>query len=212
MASRRILALASLVPLTGPVVDIGSDHGQLIRTLYQQGFSFPMFASELTNESVQNLNHALQDLPVKIYQADGLTHLPLGVKTVVISGMGGQLIHKVLSKGIHHLTDVTTLILGPQRDSYVVREWLMQHGWTLDHEQWLVEADQGYPLLRAVKGRMTLTTMELYYGPLLIKAKDQAYCDWLKKEALTLSKQLTFSDNKEKQTRLEWIQHYVSNC
>jgi tRNA (adenine22-N1)-methyltransferase len=212
MASRRILALASLVPLTGPVVDIGSDHGQLIRTLYQQDFPYPLFASELTNTSFQTLKHALHDLPVTTYQADGLTRLPLGVNTVVISGMGGQLIQHILNKGINHLTNVTTVILGPQRDSYVVREWLMNHGWMLDHEQWLVEADQGYPLLRATRGTMMLTSMELHYGPKLIQAKDQAYCAWLKKEALTLSKQLTFSDNKEKQTRLEWIQHYVSNC
>ena len=211
MASQRLQTLASLCPTNGPLVDIGSDHGQLLQILFAQGFNFPLYGSELSTSSFQSLKKSTEDYPVRVYQADGLNQLPIGVTTIVIAGMGGLLIIEMLTKGLASLTKIQSLVLGPQRDVHKLRHWLADHGWAITQEKFVLEADQGYPLIVAERGQMRLTDIEASYGPILIKQRDPVFLQWLMLEKLTLSKALTLHDNKEKQTRLEWINKYVNN-
>jgi tRNA (adenine22-N1)-methyltransferase len=210
MASQRLQTLASLCPTHGPLVDIGSDHGQLLAILFRQGFNFALYGSELSSSSFQSLKKSVEDYPFRLYQADGLSHLPSEVITVVIAGMGGLLIIEMLTKGNASLSTVQTLVLGPQRDVHKLRHWLADHGWMITEEKFVLEADQGYPLLVAQRGQMRLTDIEASYGPILIKHRDPVFLNWLRLEQLSLSKALALHDNKDKQTRLDWINHYVN--
>jgi tRNA (adenine22-N1)-methyltransferase len=211
MPSQRIVSLASLCPTDGPLVDIGSDHGQLLQTLYLQGFAFSLYGSELSSSSFQSLKKSVEDYPFHLYQADGLNHLPDKVNTIVIAGMGGLLIIDILTKGIAALSKVQTLVLGPQRDVQKVRQWLAKYGWMITEEKFVLESEKGYPLLVAKSGKMTLTAIEATYGPILISKGDPIFLQWLKLEKLALSKALALHDNKDKQTRLDWINTYVKN-
>jgi tRNA (adenine22-N1)-methyltransferase len=211
MPSQRLQTLASLCPNNGPLVDIGSDHGQLLEILFVQGFNFPLYGSELSSASFQSLKKSVEDYPFQLYQADGLNHLPEGVMTIVIAGMGGLLIIDMLNRGIASLNKIQTLVLGPQRDVQKLRQWLAEHGWMITEEKFVLESNQGYPLLVAQRGRMLLTEIEASYGPILIKQRDSVFLDWLRLEQLSLSKALALHDNKDKQTRLDWIKTYVKD-
>ena len=175
MASQRLQTLASLCPTNGPLVDIGSDHGQLLQILFAQGFNFPLYGSELSTSSFQSLKKSTEDYPVRVYQADGLNQLPIGVTTIVIAGMGGLLIIEMLTKGLASLTKIQSLVLGPQRDVHKLRHWLADHGWAITQEKFVLEADQGYPLIVAERGQMRLTDIEASYGPILIKQRDPVF-------------------------------------
>jgi tRNA (adenine22-N1)-methyltransferase len=211
MASQRLQTLASLCPTHGPLVDIGSDHGQLLKILFLKGFNFPLYGSELSTSSFQSLKKSTEDFPFRLYQADGLNQLPSEVITLVIAGMGGLLIMDMLTKGSASLSKIQHLVLGPQRDVHKLRHWLGDHGWMITEEKFVLEADQGYPLLVAQRGQMKLTDIEASYGPILIKQRDPSFLNWLRLEQLSLSKALTLHDNKDKQTRLDWINNYVNN-
>jgi hypothetical protein len=56
-----------------------------------------------------------------------------------------------------------------------------------------------------------LTEIEASYGPILIKQRDSVFLDWLRLEQLSLSQALALNDNKDKQTRLDWINTYVKD-
>ena len=211
MASQRLQTLASLCPTHGPLVDIGSDHGQLLAILFRQGFNFPLYGSELSNSSFQTLKKSVEDYPFHLYQADGLNQLPSEVITVVIAGMGGLLMIDMLTKGNAYLSKIQTLVLGPQRDVHKLRRWLADHGWAITEEKFVFKADQGYALLVAQRGQMRLTDIEASYGPILIKHRDPVFLNWLRLEQLSLSKALALHDNIDKQMRLDWINHYVNN-
>jgi tRNA (adenine22-N1)-methyltransferase len=211
MPSHRLLTLASLCPTNGPLVDIGSDHGQLLQILFHQGFAFPLYGSELSTSSFQSLKKSGEDYPFHLYQANGLNGLPEGVITIVIAGMGGLLIVDILTEGIAALTTIQTLVLGPQRDAQKLRHWLANHGWKIKEEKFILDHDKGYPLLVAQRGSMTLTDIEATYGPILITQREDAFIDWLHLEKLSLTKALTLHDNVEKQTRLDWINQYVKD-
>jgi tRNA A22 N-methylase len=81
----------------------------------------------------------------------------------------------------------------------------------ITEEKFVLESHQGYPLLVAQRGRMMLTEIEASYGPILIKQRDSVFLDWLRLEQLSLSKALALHDNKDKQTRLDWINTYVKD-
>ncbi len=211
MVSRRIETIASLCPFTGPLIDIGSDHGQLLQVLIQKGFAFPLHATELSEASFKGLRHALQDLNVHVYQANGLTHLSPSIETVVITGMGGNLIQEILDGGKSKLAKVNTIILGPQRDPYIVRTWLQRNQWNITHETFVYEDEKGYPFIIAKKGNMTLTEMEAWYGPWLIRKQEPEFLTWLRLEAKQLTADLKLHKHDVKQLRLEWIQQYVKN-
>ena len=211
MVSRRIETIASLCPSTGPLVDIGSDHGQLLQILLKKGFAFPLYASELSDASFRSLKHALQDVPVHIYQANGLAHLIPKIQTVVVNGMGGRLIQDILEQGKANLTFVKTLVLGPQRDNQILRKWLEVNGWMIIKERFVFEDKKAYPFIVAEKGKMTLTRIEERYGPWLIRNQEPDFVSWLKAEAKQLKNDLGLHRDAEKQTRLEWIEKYVKN-
>jgi tRNA (adenine22-N1)-methyltransferase len=211
MVSRRIETIASLCPSTGPLIDIGSDHGHLLQILIKKGFAFPLYASELSEASFRSLQHALQDLPVHLYQANGLANLLPTIQTVVITGMGGGLIQEILEQGKSKLTFVKTLILGPQRDTHILRQWLEIHGWMITKERFVFEEKKGYPFIVAEKGKMALTKIEERYGPWLIRNQEPDFVSWLKVEAKQLTSDLGLHRDAEKQTRLEWIEKYVKN-
>lgn len=211
MASRRIFYLADLCPHTGSLVDIGSDHGKLIKLLIQRNFPFPLFASELSSSSFLHLKNQLADYPCHVYQADGLSNLPKEVKHVVIAGMGGQLITQILSQGLNDLSSIDYLILGPQRDVEQIRRWLMTHNWTIEAESFLYEDDHDYPFILAKPGTMDLSPFELAYGPKLIQQKDAEFIKWLQHEKEHLKKQLSLHDDETTLQRWKWIETYVKN-
>jgi tRNA (adenine22-N1)-methyltransferase len=211
MPSQRLLTLASLCPTNGPLVDIGSDHGQLLQILFQQGFAFRLYGSELSTSSFQSLKKSTEEFPFHLYQANGLNDLPEGIMTVVIAGMGGLLILDMLSSGIAALANIQTLVLGPQRDAKKLRQWLVNHQWTIKEEKFVLDGDKGYPLLVAQRGTMILTDIEATYGPILINQRAPAFISWLRIEKKILTKSLALRDNVDKQTRLDWINDYVKD-
>jgi tRNA (adenine22-N1)-methyltransferase len=211
MPTQRLLTLASLCPTNGPLVDIGSDHGQLLQILFKQGFAFPLYGSELSTSSFQTLKKSGEDYPFHFYQANGLNDLPNGIITVVIAGMGGLLIVDILTSGLAALATIQTLVLGPQRDAQKLRYWLANHGWKIKKEKFIFEHDKGYPLLVAQRGSMTLTDIEATYGPILINQREPAFMDWIRLEKRSLTKALALHDHGDKQTRLDWINDYVKD-
>jgi tRNA (adenine22-N1)-methyltransferase len=211
MYPRRLFTLASLCPQDAALADIGSDHGLLPRQLWQQGFPHALYATELSTSSVQQLKTNLADLPVNVYQADGLVGLPKAVKTVVIAGMGGRLITNLLSAQPNTLSEVDTLILGPQRDQAFVRWWLKDHGWTITQEAFVYEHEQPYAFIVANRGAMALTPYTAEFGPLLIANPNPDFLTWMHHE-ITIGKTILLkNDNQLKRERLEWMAHYVKH-
>ncbi len=211
MVSQRLQVIASMCPSQGNLVDIGSDHGLLLQLLFKQGFTSTLYGTELSEDSFQHLKSQLSDLPIKIYQADGLKKLPKDVATIVITGMGGQLIQSMLEIGQAQLGSIQTLILGPQRDQALLRTWLIKHDWMIIDERFVLEDQKAYPIIKAVQGKMKLTPIELAYGPINIQRRESDFIAWLKQESQALQKAIKFQDDDDKRRRLEWIENYVKH-
>ena len=98
--------------------------------------------------------------------SDGLAALKAGEgDTVLIAGMGGILMEKILHEGRETLSSVRELILQPQSDIAGVRQWLDRNEWQIVCEDIVMEEGKYYPMMKAVQGRgRSYTLPEFRYG------------------------------------------------
>ncbi len=167
--SKRIQALASLVAFDSVVADIGSDHGLLLQELYQRGYLLNSYGSENKKGPFLRLEQSLKAYPkAHVYLEDGLNHLPESVKTIVIAGMGGELILEILKRGVKELSRLDYVILAPHAQEREIRRFMLEHGFMID-EEILVHETHFYEIMRFKKGTQLLSEKEYYFGPVLLK-------------------------------------------
>lgn len=129
---------ADLISGSGVVCDIGTDHAYLAVYLIQKGICGQVIASDvrdgpLKSAQINVLKHGLQN-NITLMKSDGLEGIPLsGVSDVVIAGMGGETIIKILS-ACKNISDGINLILQPMSKPERLRAWLYQNGYAVIRE------------------------------------------------------------------------------
>jgi len=156
LLSRRLMAIADLVPPGARVADIGSDHALLPAWLVSSGKSPFAVAGEVRDgplkaSAARIEADGLADR-VAVRKGDGLAVVAPGeVDCVVIAGMGGALIASILEAGhaAGRLDGVRTLVLQPNVGEDIVRRWLLEKGWHLASERIVEEDGRWYEILEA---------------------------------------------------------------
>ncbi len=168
--SRRMQKLASLVTEGNRLADVGTDHGYIPIALVQAGKIPSAIAMDVNLGPLARAEAHIREAGLATYietrLSDGLRELGAeDADTVLIAGMGGMLILRILTEGIPHLSGVEELILQPQSDVYRVRDWLQKHGYRVETEELVEEDGKYYPMMRAVRGQeRRMEQAELYYG------------------------------------------------
>jgi tRNA (adenine22-N1)-methyltransferase len=141
----------------------------------------------------KNINkYNLQD-KIEVRKSDGLKELASGeAEALIIAGMGGELILKILSGRQDIVASVRELILQPQSAASLVREAMRGFGFIITGENMLAEDGKFYVCLKAeakaaVKNSQAyeLTDKEhIYFGRLLLEQKHPVLYKFLKKERM----------------------------
>lgn len=167
--SKRLESLASLVDKNLILADIGSDHGLLIKKIKLNGYTLKCYAVENKKGPFNRLKKSLNDYQdVICYLGDGLQKLPSDVKQVIIAGMGGQLILKILERDDDYLKNLESIILAPHGEEEAVRRYMYSQGFKIDQEI-IVYEEHYYELMRFIKGKELLSDKEFRFGPKLIE-------------------------------------------
>lgn len=176
--SKRLLTIASMIPQGIPCADIGSDHGLLVEYLLNNKLVPFAYASDNKKGPFSRLNENLKkyiDLGlVETNLSDGLDNLPCKYKTVVIAGMGGELIGEIISKNIHLLENIEYLLLAPHGKEKEIRNLLVNHGFRIKDENVIFEG-HFYEIILFEKGSQNYSEFELKYGPINLIKKDQNF-------------------------------------
>lgn len=192
--SNRLMRVADFIPAQTRLLDVGSDHAYLpIYLASHQKIAYAI-AGEVVKgpyESAKN-NVALAALNSKISVrlASGLEAFDLSddIGTITICGMGGRLILDILEKGLDKLDSVSRLILQPNNRENELRQWLVEHHFSIVEEDIISENDKIYEILVVEKGEMTLTTKEIQFGPFLLKYSNSVFKDKWYRELNKLTK------------------------
>lgn len=144
--SRRLRAVASLV--RGKVIaDVGCDTANLAIWLAQNCDVF-VYACDLRTKPLEraraNLKKFEVNSKVKLIRSDGLNNVPNCVDEVIISGLGGLAIEKIVlnCKWLKYLK--IPLILQPQNCCFRLKVQLISNGFKLIKQVFVVEKGKAY--------------------------------------------------------------------
>ena len=191
--SERLTRVASNVKSGGVVADIGCDHGFTSIYMVQRGIALSAIAMDIGRGPLQMAKEHIHEYGmedrISARLSDGAAGLVPGeADTILISGMGGALITKILSDSIPVVEAVDELVLSPQSEIYLVRHFLHEHGFRIAHEEMLFEAPKYYVIIRAVRGEESYDDEKYYiYGKGLIDSHDSVFAAYLFSEEKRLS-------------------------
>lgn len=203
--SKRLLCCASMVQPGSRVADIGTDHGYLGIYLLQSGAARHVIACDLRKDPLENARRNAKlfgvDGEMELRLSDGLEKiLPDEVDTVVMAGMGGDLIQKILSQCPWRKREGLQFILQPQSAGNVLRRWLCEDGFEIRREEPLQDGHFLYTVMDIRQGEPApLTPGTEYASPALLASGIPLVGNYLARVENALQETVRGLTNAEKQ-------------
>ncbi len=156
--SERLGVLADLVVPGKPMADIGTDHG-LLPYACLSGDRVPFaILSDVNEGPLQKARELMDNSGIdpqrcSLRLGSGLSVMEPGeAYTVVIAGMGGELIARLLEASPEQTFRTERLVLQPRSRSGALRTWLWENGWRIREERLARERGRICQILVAEKG------------------------------------------------------------
>lgn len=186
--SKRLQAIVSLVSPGECVADIGTDHGyvpiELIRrSICRRGVAMDIGTGPLARARGHIQAEGLEQR-IEVRLSSGLAELiPGEADRIVIAGMGGPLMIRILTEGRTAAQAAGELILSPQSEWGEFRYYLNTSGYRIEEEIMLEEDGKFYTVLKVEPGEdSSYSELECRYGKKLLARKDPALKKYLQKE------------------------------
>lgn len=187
--SKRLHAVAEMAAGGNVTADIGCDHAHVSIYLIENHMTEHVIACDINRgpleKADENIRQAGLSDCIELRLADGLSGIGRGeTDTIVIAGMGGPLMKRILEDADDIITDGTVLVLSPQSDVGAFRRYLCSHGYCITDERLIYEDDKYYPIIKAIKGLPCNYSDEcdFAYGRILLDCDSDVLLDFLKKE------------------------------
>lgn len=216
--SRRLKAVAALVSPGLVLADVGCDHGYIPIYLIQKGQIPRAIAMDINQGPLLRAREHIREWGLEAYietrLSDGLKALEPGeAQCLVIAGMGGPLMERILTQGAPVLKDMKELILQPQSEIGHFRQFLAENGYRIIEEDMVEEEKKYYPMMKAVQGSMNYTKKAEYlYGKKLLEKRHPVLREFLEKEDRASRehlKKLTQVETSSAEKRKEELQEEI---
>lgn len=177
--SKRLQAIYDMVP-SGVVADVGSDHGKLIISLFENGVITKGYAIENKQGPYNRLVKAIEDAKamdnITPMFSDGISELPSDVDVVVIAGMGGFNVIDILKKNPRKLKNVSTLIVDAHNAIPELRKQVCKMGYVIADEDIVYESGVYYEIIKFIAGEaIYLDDPDIEFGPILRSEKSLTF-------------------------------------
>ena len=186
--SRRLLAVANLVSDNRSVADIGCDHGYVSIYLVQKRNCPRVIAMDVNEgpllHAKENIKKSGLDHVIETRLSDGAKALKKGeVDTLLMAGMGGKLMKRLLANAFQDLGDFEELVLQPQSEVAELRAFLRISGYGIVDEDFVIDEGKYYPMIKAQKSERSANQEENFsnhsyevqledlFGPVLLKKR-----------------------------------------
>ena len=199
--SPRLSTVANLVSHGHKIADIGTDHAYIPIYLIKQKRIPYALAMDIHDGPLQvaktNISEAKLTDSIEIRQSNGLMNLkPYEVDSVIVAGMGGNLMIKILSESWEVTSSLKECILQPQSEIEKVRTFLVGQGFTFIKEEMIEDAGKYYPMMKVSPPSKFKTSadtdfvcekwsdLELKLGKLLLESKNLSLKKFLLRELM----------------------------
>lgn len=191
--SLRLTEVKNMVLPCATACDIGCDHGFVAIELVRSGTAGKVIACDINKGPLEacKKNVALAGLSDKIdiRLADGLSEIKSSddIDTIIIAGMGGNLMMEILSKGKEVIGKAGQLVLQPQSEIFLVRRFLRENGFEIKKESFVLDAGKYYFIIDARHARIKKTIAkedEFYinFSEYLIRKGNPLYRQYLEEQ------------------------------
>ena len=149
--NKRLKLIADLITDSFGVIDVGTDHGYLPISLRKNGFIGKLIASDINKEplSVARENafdYGCTDIDFQL--SDGLDSCdPNEIDTIVIAGLGGDLICEILDRAEWTMDSRFHIIAQPMTKAEILRFWLVNNGYFIENEYPVNDRGREYSIL-----------------------------------------------------------------
>ena len=150
--SNRLKAVADMVRQGSVVADIGTDHGYIPVYLYKAGIITGAVAADINEGPLNSCRElveqqGLSDV-ISVRLSDGLDCLhPDEYDTIIIAGMGGELIADILSRDDCIIDK--HIILNPMTHPEIARKFLFNNGFEIDRDIIILDGRHHYSVFDA---------------------------------------------------------------
>ncbi len=213
--TKRLEAIAGFVTPGSVIADVGTDHGYIPIYLAQKGLIKKAYAMDINegplerarkNIKSQGVSHVVETI-----LSDGLKNLGnRSIETLIVAGMGGMLINKILEDATSQLPHIPTLILSPHLDVDRVRRTVHELSYCIIEETIVEEDGKFYPILLCQHGHeIYKDDIEYKYGKKLLEGNNPTFKHFLEKQRSAIEviwNQLLTSDSQGSQKRMEILQ------
>lgn len=149
--SKRLSLIASLVKSGRSVCDVGTDHGYLPAFLFLEGKCKKVTATDINSKPLESAECNIKRLGadgVNLILCDGLSGVTRAdADTVIIAGMGGEVISGIIDR-TEFLKDTSVeLILQPTTAAKELRIFLAENGFVINREYPIAENGKIYSVM-----------------------------------------------------------------
>ena len=182
----RLTAVAELAAGAKVLCDVGCDHGKLACYAVQTGRAESALATDISAPSLRKAAELAEDTGVydrvETRLGDGLDPVADGeADTVVIAGMGGDLIARILERAHAQGKTFPRLVLSPNTHPERVRAALAGTGYALTADMRVPCAGKAYTVIAAREGEGDrLDGLQLLFGKFF--ASDEGFALRARKE------------------------------
>lgn len=223
--SKRMQAIADFVD-EKRVADVGCDHAFVSIELALRDTTEKIIAMDVRRGPLdiakKNIKAYGLDEVIETRLSDGLFALtPKEADCAVIAGMGGLLIVRILKQAKEHIQNGIHLVLQPQSDADLLREYLASIGYYIIRENMLMEEGKYYTVIKAVPcmtQTFAYTKEELLFGPLLLRDRHPVLKQYLEEQLMkqqALSLDLLHINTDKASLRVAELESeitYISKC
>ena len=159
--SKRLQAIADMVPVCDTFTDIGTDHGYLPVFLLSNRVCRRAVASDLRKGPLDTARrnagrYGIDKDRIEFILSDGLDDIVCpgeGFNVLSVTGMGGPVIMEILRRNARKAGRYDAYIFSPHTKQADFRRYLISGGYTITGEKHLVDEGKLYVIIKAVKGR-----------------------------------------------------------
>lgn len=209
----RLDTIASLIKNNSKVCDIGCDHAYLLLKIYDKiklGFACDI-AQKPLNTAIKTINeHKLSEKITPIL-SNGLENIEKdSFDTLVIAGMGGELISKILTDCPYIKNKNYDIFLQPMKKAEELRYFLYKNGFSIENEVISIENNRIYTIIYAkYTGIIENKTLEDCFLSEAL-TKDKNFDKFLKYHIERFKNITKKMENSENNANLEFFNNILS--
>lgn len=184
--SIRLAKISELVPFGASVADIGCDHGYLSMYLASSGKCKKIIATDVNELPLQKAiyNFSVYNLNQKIDTRLGNGLAPINKKevdTVIIAGMGGELIASIIDYAKKDNKVFSKYILQPMSRPENLRKYLCENGFKITAEHLVEEKERLYTIIESEEGNENCCLCNYFLSKPLIKEDRKLFLRYIDK-------------------------------